>query len=166
MTNVKPLFKIWAGVDSNHRTLSWTDLQSVAFSHSATYPYKVLNCLWRDLNSWPLPYQGSALPLRHKGIFQKLFTPFGVLPLTKDNQSFFGRVPAPQRQMPQGLREKFSLLSKKPVIGIEPTTYGLQNRCSTVELYRRQVKYNWNIIWCQELEIISVCKLCADFVKP
>ena len=24
-------------------------------------------CLWRDLNSWPLPYQGSALPLRHKG---------------------------------------------------------------------------------------------------
>ena len=29
----------WAGVDSNHRTLSWTDLQSVAFSHSATYPY-------------------------------------------------------------------------------------------------------------------------------
>ena len=32
-------FKIWAGVDSNHRTLSGTDLQSVAFSHSATYPY-------------------------------------------------------------------------------------------------------------------------------
>ena len=29
----------WAGVDSNHRTLSRTDLQSVAFSHSATYPY-------------------------------------------------------------------------------------------------------------------------------
>ena len=26
----------------------------------------------------------------------------------------------------------------KPVIGIEPTTYGLQNRCSTVELYRQQ----------------------------
>ena len=28
--------------------------------------YKI--CLWRDLNSWPLPYQGSALPLRHKGM--------------------------------------------------------------------------------------------------
>ena len=34
-----PSFFIWAGVDSNHRTLSGTDLQSVAFSHSATYPY-------------------------------------------------------------------------------------------------------------------------------
>ena len=30
---------------------------------------------------------------------------------------------------------------KKPVIGIEPTTYGLQNRCSTVELYRQQNLY-------------------------
>ena len=71
--------KIWAGVDSNHRTLSRTDLQSVAFSHSATYPYSIFICevlkvpplfkicLWRDLNPWPLPYQGSALPLRHKG---------------------------------------------------------------------------------------------------
>lgn len=28
----------------------------------------------------------------------------------------------------------------KPVIGIEPTTYGLQNRCSTVELHRQVVK--------------------------
>ena len=32
-------FKWWAEVDSNHRTLAGTDLQSVAFSHSATYPY-------------------------------------------------------------------------------------------------------------------------------
>ena len=31
----------WAGVDSNHRTLARTDLQSVAFSHSATYPYLI-----------------------------------------------------------------------------------------------------------------------------
>ena len=35
--------KDWAGVDSNHRTLAGTDLQSVAFSHSATYPYLVFN---------------------------------------------------------------------------------------------------------------------------
>ena len=35
----------WAGVDSNHRTLSRTDLQSVAFSHSATYPYLVFKNL-------------------------------------------------------------------------------------------------------------------------
>ena len=33
------LNKIWAEVDSNHRTLAGTDLQSVAFSHSAIYPY-------------------------------------------------------------------------------------------------------------------------------
>ena len=33
-----PSFFIWAGVDSNHRTLAGTDLQSVAFSHSAIYP--------------------------------------------------------------------------------------------------------------------------------
>lgn len=29
------------------------------------------------------------------------------------------------------------LQKSKPVIGIEPTTYGLQNRCSTVELHRQ-----------------------------
>lgn len=40
---VRPLLKIWAGVDSNHRTLARTDLQSVAFSHSATYPYLIFN---------------------------------------------------------------------------------------------------------------------------
>ncbi len=30
---------VWAGVDSNHRRLAPTDLQSVPFSHSGTYPY-------------------------------------------------------------------------------------------------------------------------------
>ena len=29
-------------MDSNHRTLARTDLQSVAFSHSATYPYLIV----------------------------------------------------------------------------------------------------------------------------
>ena len=43
-TEVQPLFIIWAGVDSNHRTLAGTDLQSVAFSHSATYPYSIFIC--------------------------------------------------------------------------------------------------------------------------
>ena len=38
---LNPLGKTWAGVDSNHRTLARTDLQSVAFSHSATYPYSI-----------------------------------------------------------------------------------------------------------------------------
>ena len=40
----RSLLKTWAGVDSNHRTLSGTDLQSVAFSHSATYPYLIFIC--------------------------------------------------------------------------------------------------------------------------
>ena len=43
-TKVQPLFSNWAGVDSNHRTLAGTDLQSVAFSHSATYPYSIFIC--------------------------------------------------------------------------------------------------------------------------
>lgn len=38
--------------------------------------------------------------------------------------------PAPQRLIA-------TRALKKPAIGIEPTTYGLQNRCSTVELCRR-----------------------------
>ena len=33
------LFFIWAGVDSNHRSLATADLQSAPFSHSGTYPY-------------------------------------------------------------------------------------------------------------------------------
>ena len=32
-------FLIWAGVDSNHRSLTTADLQSAPFSHSGTYPY-------------------------------------------------------------------------------------------------------------------------------
>lgn len=32
-------------MDSNHRTLARTDLQSVAFSHSATYPYLIVIAL-------------------------------------------------------------------------------------------------------------------------
>lgn len=38
--------------------------------------------------------------------------------------------PAPQRL------KSHKGLKNKPAIGIEPTTYGLQNRCSTVELCR------------------------------
>ena len=41
--------------------------------------------------------------------------------------------PAPQRH---GVKEFNLYLRNKPAIGIEPTTYGLQNRCSTVELCR------------------------------
>ena len=40
--------------------------------------------------------------------------------------------PAPQRLIATRALEK-------PAIGIEPTTYGLQNRCSTVELCRRHM---------------------------
>ena len=134
-------FKIWAGVDSNHRRLAPTDLQSVPFSHSGTYPYYLFSCQlswkfhphssrkagdkicpWRDLNSWPLPYQGSALPLSHKGLSVS-----GNLHQWASCTCFA-----------VSLQALFSTERKKPVIGIEPTTYGLQNRCSTVELYRQQ----------------------------
>ena len=103
---LRSLLKTWAGVDSNHRTLSGTDLQSVAFSHSATYPYsnfKKLPLTRLELVTSPLPRECST-------------------------------------SEPQGLAssELFNYQRKKPVIGIEPTTYGLQNRCSTVELYRQQ----------------------------
>ena len=61
-------------------------------------------CPWRDLNSWPLPYQGSALPLRHKGILfaillDYLKTTKGVLlpsSIKNDTQSFF------TESLPQG----------------------------------------------------------------
>ena len=39
-------------MDSNHRTLARTDLQSVAFSHSATYPYLIV-----------IPFRVLKLPL-------------------------------------------------------------------------------------------------------
>ena len=105
-------------MDSNHRTHMRTDLQSAAFSHSATYPYLIFKLpLTRfELVASPLPRECAT--------------------------------PAPQRLKPQGLCENSltqlgasyqSILStpgKKPVIGIEPTTYGLQNRCSTIEPLR------------------------------
>ena len=31
--------KWWAGMDSNHRNPKMTDLQSVPFNHSGTYPF-------------------------------------------------------------------------------------------------------------------------------
>ena len=133
----RSLIKVWAGVDSNHRTLARTDLQSVAFSHSATYPYLIFNychglsfrmprlrlkiCPWRDLNSWPLPYQGSALPLSHKGLsfiyWESLASTFS----SKVSASFI-------KVCLLTCIRSFSV--KKPVMGLEPTTYGLQNRCS------------------------------------
>ena len=32
------IFSWWAGMDSNHRNPKMTDLQSVPFNHSGTYP--------------------------------------------------------------------------------------------------------------------------------
>ena len=38
--------KVWAGVDSNHRSLATADLQSAPFSLSGTYPYSIFKkCL-------------------------------------------------------------------------------------------------------------------------
>ena len=54
----------WAGMDSNHRTRMRTDLQSAAFSHSATYPnIKLKNkwCALKDSNLGPTGYEPVAL---------------------------------------------------------------------------------------------------------
>ena len=40
----------WAGKDSNLRTQMRTDLQSAAFSHSATYPYLILEMCCRRID--------------------------------------------------------------------------------------------------------------------
>ena len=44
----------WAGMDSNHRTQMRTDLQSAAFSHSATYPYIFFYCCVIDNSYYKL----------------------------------------------------------------------------------------------------------------
>ena len=53
-------FLWWAGMDSNHRTQMRTDLQSAAFSHSATYP-KIKWCTFKDSNLGPTGYEPVAL---------------------------------------------------------------------------------------------------------
>ncbi len=71
----------WAGVDSNHRTRERTDLQSVAFNHSATYPLTTSPRSWlrsrgipecfhfwdwsrpSELNRQPSDYKSDALPV-------------------------------------------------------------------------------------------------------
>ncbi len=121
-------------MDSNHRTLSGTDLQSVAFSHSATYPYLPLTRL--ELVTSPLPRECSTSEPQGHNSRTGLFNFHLEEPA----------LTAPQKN--------------KPVIGIEPTTYGLQNRCSTVELHRHMVYailYNiWDIIHCQEKIICCI----------
>ena len=62
----------WTGMDSNHRTRMRTDLQSAAFSHSATYPYINKNwCSLKDSNLGPTGYEPVALTNWAKGAFPK-----------------------------------------------------------------------------------------------
>ena len=55
----------WAGMDSNHRTHTRTDLQSAAFSHSAICPFSHLKnnkwCTLKDSNLGPTGYEPVAL---------------------------------------------------------------------------------------------------------
>ena len=63
---------------------------------------------------------------------QKLKSPFfGVAPIIRDEISF-------AIYIRNYLRDR--LLRMEPVVGFEPTTDGLQNRCSTTEL-------NWRLKW-------------------
>ena len=102
-------FLWWAGVDSNHRSLATADLQSAPFSHSGTYPSVFV-------------YLIVKLYLNLPSTRIELVTS----PLPRECST----------SEPQGL-VIFNSSESKPVRGIEPPTYGLQNRCSTVELHRQ-----------------------------
>lgn len=93
--------EVWAGKDSNLRTLTRTDLQSVAFNHSATCPgvqsqkeqrrIRTSEQSWRrDSNPRPADYKSAALPteLRQQNACKQESLPEGrLLTLHKDNQS-------------------------------------------------------------------------------
>ena len=121
-------------MDSNHRTLSWTDLQSVAFSHSATYPYKILKMpLTRfELVASPLPREcATPAPQRH---ISETTHPFGVLPPIKDTQSFIRQSPcATKANATRAVREP--LLLKKA--GNRNRTYNLR--------FTKPLLYRWAI---------------------
>ena len=56
---------VWAGVDSNHRSLATADLQSAPFSHSGTYPFKLPLTGLEPVTS-PLPREcATTAPQRH-----------------------------------------------------------------------------------------------------
>ena len=100
------VLKVWAGVDSNHRTLAGTDLQSVAFSHSATYPYLVLY----------IP------PVKSK-----------ICAFT--SLRFLHNGGPEQCRLPPRLRKSFGLtpLLKLPLTRLELVTSPLPRECSTSE---------------------------------
>ena len=56
----------WEKVDSNHRSVKATDLQSAPFGHSGILPYSPplsgLKSWWTDLNPRPADYKSAALP--------------------------------------------------------------------------------------------------------
>ena len=65
----------WAGVDSNHRRLAPTDLQSVPFSHSGTYPYYFFNLplMGFEPMASPLPRECATPAPQRLNIFKVLF---------------------------------------------------------------------------------------------
>ena len=59
MVLLKVYVENWGERDSNPRRQSSTDLQSVAFNHSAISPFS-----WQwDLNPQPADYKSAALPI-------------------------------------------------------------------------------------------------------
>ena len=105
----------WAGMDSNHRTQMRTDLQSAAFSHSATYPYIKKNwCSLKDSNLGPTGYEPVALTNWAKGASLKRKTYYKIFCTTC--QYFFQ------------INTKFLVVARS---GIEPLTRGFSVPCST-----------------------------------
>lgn len=130
------IWKIWAGVGSNHRTLTRTDLQSVAFSHSATYPYSLVI----------LPFQAQKFALdeirtRDLSLTKGVLYPWA----TRAWMSY--TLLDPLERHPY---------KNKPAMGLEPTTYGLQNRCSAnwampALFPLGNFDYRQKNIWCQDI---------------
>ncbi len=57
-TELLPLIKLWAKMDSNHRRRTSADLQSAPFGHSGIRPKK---SLLSDSNQRPRDYKSRAL---------------------------------------------------------------------------------------------------------
>lgn len=112
----------WARLDSNQRRHKPSDLQSDPFGHFGTRP-EGADCIGRG---GPSPHGESITP--------GLGAPRREVPEPVPRSAGWAicrRPSAPVVPAPHANRPR-----QEPPVGIEPTTYGLQNRCSTAELWR------------------------------
>ena len=94
----------------------------------------------RESNPRLRPYQGRVLPLNHLGgfVLGAGFEPAEPFRATVLQTVAIDHSAIPALRYTQGKLE--------PTVGFEPTTYCLQNSCSTAELSRRAVNFTANTI--------------------